>query len=144
VKIEREVEIARPVDEVFDFVADARNDVRWCPKVLSVELAEGEGPGPGACYAVVHRPIPLRPAREMEMSCAGWNPPRRLEWREDDGTDVFLVIYELEDIGNGRTRLRQRSDAEIGAPRVLHPVFKAGIGRDMEGQLKRLKKLLEG
>ena len=141
-EIVRSVEIDRPGAEVFAFLADARNDPRWCRKVVSVELVSGERPGPGARYAVVHRPVPLRPEREMAMTCASWAPPERIEWHEDDGTDVFRVTYELEDLG-GRTRITQRSHAEIGAPRVLRPLFRAGIGRDVQGQLRRLKRLLE-
>jgi hypothetical protein len=140
--ISREVEIERPLAEVFAFVSDARNDVRWCKKVKSVEQVGGDGPGTDARYAVVHKPVPGRPSRVMEMSCVWWDPPHRLEWRQDDGTDVFRVAYTLEDLG-GRTRLAQRSDAEISAPKWLHPLYKAGIGRDLAGQLKRLKKLLE-
>jgi hypothetical protein len=64
--------------------------------------------------------------------------------REDDGTDVFEVTYSLEALDSGRTRLTQRSVASIGAPRLLHPVFKAGIGRDVARQLKKLRALLEG
>jgi uncharacterized protein YndB with AHSA1/START domain len=142
VEIVREVEIDRPLAEVFAFVSDSRNDPRWCRKVLSVEQVAGDGPGLGARYAVVHRPVPLRPARRMQLSCTAWNPPHRLELREDDGTDIFLVTYELDDMG-GCTRVTQRSNATIGAPRLLHPAMKAGIGRDIAGQLKALKKLLE-
>jgi uncharacterized protein YndB with AHSA1/START domain len=141
VRIEREVEIARPIEEVFAFVADARNDPRWCPKVKSVE---GSEPGAGARYDVVHKPVPLKPERRMEVRCVRFEPPHSIELREDDGTDVFTVVYELSDAGDGRTRMCQRSDAEIGAPRLLHPLFKAGIGRDLERQLRELKKLLEG
>jgi uncharacterized membrane protein len=141
-EIARSIEIARPADEVFAFVADARNDPRWCPKIVSVEQVEGDGPGPGARYAVVHRPIPLRPARRMDHACTGWSPPHRIAWREDDGTDVIEVTYELEDLG-GATRLTQRDDARVGAPRLLHPLLKAGIGHDVGRQLKALKRLLE-
>jgi uncharacterized protein YndB with AHSA1/START domain len=147
VEIVREVEIERPVEEVFAFVADPTGDPRWCPKVKSVSPVGGGGdggPGRGACYAVVHKPVPLRPERRMEMTCVGWDPPRLLEWREEDCTDVFLVSYELEPLDGGRrTRFTQRSNAEIGAPRLLHPLFRHGIGRDVAGQLKRLKRLLE-
>src|SRR5215213_10745469 len=87
--IEREIEIARPVEEVFDFVADPRNDVRWCRKVRSVDRVGDDR------YAVVHKPVPGRPARRMEMTCVGSDPPHRLEFREDDGTDVFRVTYSL-------------------------------------------------
>jgi uncharacterized protein YndB with AHSA1/START domain len=135
-EIVRSVEIAQPVDAVFAFVADARNDPRWCPKVRSVDLVEGER------YAVVHKPVPGKPERQMDMRRVAVEAPHRIEWLEDDGTDVFRVTYELEDLG-GRTRLTQRSIAELGAPRLLHPVYKAGIGRDIDRQLKELKKLLE-
>jgi hypothetical protein len=140
-EIVRRVEIGRSVEEVFEFVADARNDVRWCPKVKSVSLVAGSGGD--ARYAVVHKPVPGKPEREMEMTCVGWEPPARLEWLEDDGTDVFRVTYSLERLDSGRTRLSQTSEATIGAPRLLHPIFRAGIGRDIAGQLRRLKKLLE-
>jgi hypothetical protein len=63
VEIVREISIARYADEVFAFVADARNDPRWCPKVRSVALMSGDGPGAGARYAVVHKPVPGKPER---------------------------------------------------------------------------------
>jgi uncharacterized membrane protein len=46
VEIEKTVVIARPVDEVWAFISDARNDPRWCDKVESVDQVAGEGPGP--------------------------------------------------------------------------------------------------
>jgi hypothetical protein len=138
-EVTRAISIRRPLDDVFAFVADARNDVRWCPKVRSVE---GDDPGPGARYAVVHKPVPGKPPREMEMSCVGWEPPRRIEWLEDDGTDVFRVTYSLEEVPDG-TCLTQTSDFDLGAPRLLHPLYRVGIGRDVARQLRELKKLLE-
>ena len=142
-EIVREVVIERPVEEVFAFVADARNDPRWCPKVRSVEQVDGDGPGPGARYAVVHKPVPLKPARRLDHTCVAADAPNRIEWREDDGTDLFLVTYELEGLDGGRTRLRQRSNARLGAAKLMHPLYKAGIGRDLDTQLRALKRLLE-
>jgi uncharacterized protein YndB with AHSA1/START domain len=136
VLIERGVEIARPIEDVFEFVSDPRNDPRWCRKVRSVDLVE-EGR-----YAVVHRPVPLRPARRLDMRRVAADPPRRIEWVEDDGADVFRVTYELEPSERG-TRIRQRSEAQLGAPRFLHPILRAGIGRDLARQLRDLKRLLE-
>jgi carbon monoxide dehydrogenase subunit G len=136
VEIVRSVEIGTPIDAVFAFVADPRNDVRWCPKVRSVEEV-GDGR-----YTVVHKPVPGKPERRLDMTRVTADPPRRIEWREDDGTDVFEATYELEDLG-GRTRFTQRSVAELGAPRLLRPLYRAGIGRDIARQLKELKKLLE-
>jgi hypothetical protein len=142
-EIQRSIVINRPVKEVFDFVADARNDPRWCPKVKSVEQVEGEGPGPGSRYVTIHRPVPLRPAREMDHRCVDWSPPRRIEWLEDDGVDRFEVSYELEEV-NGGTRLSQRSDARLGVPKLLRPIWRRGIENDIARQLRMLKDVLEG
>ena len=139
-EITRAIEIRRPLDDVFTFVADARNDVRWCPKVKSVS---GGDPGLGARYAVVHKPVPGKPAREMEMTCVGWEPPRRISWLQEDGTDVFRVTYSLAGLPGDGTRLEQTSDFDLGAPRLLRPLYRWGIGRDVARQLRELKALLE-
>jgi uncharacterized protein YndB with AHSA1/START domain len=141
-EIVRSVVIDRPIDEVFAFVADPRNDPRWCSKLVSVEQVEGDATGPGGRWRVVHRPVPLRPAREMRYECVSWDPPRRIEWREDDGHDVIDVVYELEPAGTS-TRFAQRDDARLGAPRLVQPIMKAGIGRDIAHQLGELKRVLE-
>lgn len=141
--IERTVEIERPVQDVYDFVVDARNDPEWCPKVRSVELVGRDAPGPGARYRVVHKPIPLRPAREMSFTCEAAERPSRIEWLEDDGTDTIRVTYALEPTPSGGTRMTQRDDAELGASRLMQPVMKRGIGADVQKQLKALKRLLE-
>ena len=133
--IEREILIARPVEAVFAFVADPHNDVQWCPKVLSVE-------GGGDRYDVLHKPVPLMRARRLEMKRVESDPPRRIRWTEEDGTDRFEVTYELEP-ADGGTRFRQRSDAALGTPRWLHPLMRHGIGRDIALQLRRLKRTLE-
>jgi uncharacterized protein YndB with AHSA1/START domain len=142
-KIVRQVEIDRPIEAVFSFVADAANDPRWCPKVKSVSLVSGSGSGEGARYAVVHKPVPGKPEREMEMTCVAADPPHRVEWLEDDGTDVFRVSYSLESLAESRTRMTQTSEASLGSSKLMRPIYRAGIGRDIAGQLRRLKKLLE-
>jgi hypothetical protein len=136
VLIKREIEIARPVEEVFQYVADPANDVHWCPKVKSVEPA-GDGR-----WSVIHKPIPLRPARRLDLRRVSAAPPVWIELLEDDGTDVFRVTYELE-VVEGGTRLRQSSDADLGAPRLVQPIVRAGVARDIERQLRELKRVLE-
>jgi uncharacterized protein YndB with AHSA1/START domain len=138
----RDVVIDRHIEEVFDFVADPLNDPRWCAKVLRVDQVEGDGPGPGARYDVLHRPIPFRPPRRLVHTCVAWEPPKRIVWHEDDGTDVVDVTYELESVCTA-TRLTQRDVVRLGAPRPLHPLLRAGIGRDVTRQLHALKRILE-
>jgi uncharacterized protein YndB with AHSA1/START domain len=141
-EITRSVEIGRTIDDVFAYVADPRNDPEWCPKVLSVAHTSDGGPGPSARYDVVHRPVPILSRRRMDYVCLGWEPPNRIDWREDDSTDLLHVTYLLDDLGQS-TRMTQRSRAELAAPRVLHPLMRLGIGHDIARQLKTLKRTLE-
>jgi uncharacterized protein YndB with AHSA1/START domain len=141
-QIVRTVVVDRPIEDVFAYVADPLNDPAWCAKVLSVVQMEGDRPGPGARYAVLHRPIPILPARHMAYTCVASDPPVGIAWREEDGDDVIDVTYELERAGTS-TRLTQRDDARLSAPRILHPLLRRGIGRDVDHQLRALKRLLE-
>lgn len=144
-RIERSIAIAAPLEVVFAFVADPSNDPLWCPKVQSVESLAGRDPaGPGARYLVVHRPIPLRPVRTMNHTLVAWDPPHRIDWHEDDGHDLLDVTYTLVTDEADQTRLTQ-TDVVLrsAAPRVLRPVIRVGIGHDMTGQLKRLRRHLE-
>jgi uncharacterized protein YndB with AHSA1/START domain len=141
-QIVRTVVIDCHIEDVFAFVADPLNDSAWCAKVERVAQVEGEGPGPGSRYEVVHRPMPLRPARAMAYACVEWDPPHRIVWREDDGADVIDVTYELESVWTS-TRFTQRDEARLGAPRALHPLLRIGIGRDVARQLRTLRRVLE-
>jgi len=141
VQVTRSIVVDRPIEDVFDFLGDARNDPRWCPKVLSSEQVDGDGAGPGARYAVLHRPIPLLPARAMTMSCESWQPPRVIEWLEEDGSDSLEVTYTLQEVG-ASTRVTQRSVATLSTPRLLAPIMRYGLGRDIARQLRSLQRLL--
>lgn len=71
-------------------------------------------------------------------------PPSRLTLREEDEASVFHVEYRLEPSETG-TRFTQISEFEWKKlPRVLHRTFAHGVRRDLRGQLRALKRLLEG
>jgi uncharacterized membrane protein len=146
-EVARSIEISRPIDEVFAFVADARNDPQWRPKVISTVQLLGGGPGPGARYEVVSRPLPMRTPCTTTTDCVGWDPPQRIEWREQDGIDDVQMLYVLSDRG-GSTQLTQRSFLKPATPQrarpiMLRPIMRHGVGRDVELQLQALKGLLE-
>jgi hypothetical protein len=70
-------------------------------------------------------------------------PPRRLTLREEDDVSIFRVEYRLETTRTG-ARLTQASEFEWKRlPRFLHGTFSRGVRRDVRGQLRALKVLLE-
>jgi len=142
VRIEKSIIIARAPEQVWEFIADARNDPRWCEKVVSVEQVAGEGPGPGARYRALHRPRPFKPPVSLAIEVAEFLPPHRLRWREEDADGVFDVAYTLVPAKNG-TRLSQLDDIDWKIPALARPVARLMVSRDLARQFAALKQLLE-
>jgi uncharacterized protein YndB with AHSA1/START domain len=137
VRVEESVEIERSPQEVWDFVADPMNDPRWCHKVKAVE------PSGSGSWVVTHKPVPLRSPVALAVEQLELDPPSRLLMREEDEAAVFNVEYRLEPTSTG-TRFTQVSEFEWKKlPRLLHKTFERGVRRDIRGQLRALKKVLE-
>lgn len=136
-RIEASIEITCPLEQVWETVADPQNDLSWCPKVKSVKAAGDRR------WRVMHKPVPLRPAVELAVEQLELDPPKRLKLREEDEASVFDVEYRLEATADG-TRFTQVSEFEWKRlPRMLHGFAARGVKRDVRGQLRELKRLLE-
>jgi uncharacterized protein YndB with AHSA1/START domain len=92
-RIEKTIVIDCPLEAVWEYIADGRNDPEWCKKVISVEQVTGDDPGPDASYRVVHRPFRLEKPKELTVTVEEFNPPRRMHVREEDDDSVFDVTY---------------------------------------------------
>ena len=137
-----EIEIGRPIEEVFAFVADARNDPRWCPRVLSCKQVEGEGRGPGARFEALHRPT-LRRTHTRVIETVAFDPPRRVVWRQADEVGAFTISYDLAPTAGG-TLLVQRDEIDWRIARAFVPLGRRIVRRHMRDQLGNLTRLLDG
>lgn len=99
-RVEARIAIARPPEEVWEFVVDHSNDPTWCRKVKAAE------PAGGAKWKVWHKPVPLRPVALLETTHLYEDPPD-LAIREEDPSSVFDVEYRLE--RTSRERCSRRS-----------------------------------
>jgi uncharacterized protein YndB with AHSA1/START domain len=79
VRIEGEIVIDRPVEEVFDFVADERNEPRYNPRMVRAEQITPEPIGVGTRFEAEIRSMG-RPAG-MTIENTGYERPRRLASR---------------------------------------------------------------
>ena len=140
--IERTVLIARPLEEVWGYVADLRNDAQWCHKVLSVEQVTGDGPGGNAGYVVVHRPVRLKQPKQLTVTVVEFEPPHRMRLREEDDDAVFDVVYELQSAGDV-TELTQRDQIDWKLPKFQRPLARRMVSRDIQNQFSALTRLLE-
>jgi Polyketide cyclase / dehydrase and lipid transport len=140
--IEKTVLIARPLEEIWGYVADLRNDAQWCDKVLSVEQVAGDGPGRDAEYVVVHRPVRLKQPKQLAVTVVEFDPPRRMRLREEDADAVFDVTYELHPAADG-TQLAQRDRIDWKIPKFQRPIARRMVSRDIQHQFSALRRLLE-
>ena len=140
-QLEGDIEIGRPVEDVFAFVADPRNDPQWCPRVLWCRQSEGDGPAAGARYEAMHRPsgYPLKHIRRIEV--LEYEAPRLVRWRQEDHIGVFDITYELEPTDGG-TRLIQRDEIDWKLP-LAGPFGTRIVGKHIGEQQKDLKRVLE-
>jgi uncharacterized protein YndB with AHSA1/START domain len=143
VGVERSIEIARPPEEVFAFLADARNDPRWCASVVACEQRAGDGPGADARYLARHKPTPFHRVMPRSVEVVEYAPPRLLRWRQEDGNGVFDITYEVEPAAGGaRFTQRDRIEWKVPGPvgRLAERLF---VRRHVGEQMEDLKRLLE-
>jgi len=74
--IEGEITIGRPVDEVFDFVADERNEPRYNPRMIRANKTSPGPVGAGARFRAQSK-ARGRPV-EMTIETTAYDRPRRL------------------------------------------------------------------
>jgi uncharacterized protein YndB with AHSA1/START domain len=141
--VERSIEIRRPPEEVFAFLADARNDPQWCASVVACEQKAGDGPGAGARYLARHKPTPFHRVMPRSIEVVEYDPPRLLRWRQEDANGVFDIVYEVEPTGEG-CRFTQRDTIEWKVPRAVgRAAERLFVRRHVGEQMACLERLLE-
>jgi hypothetical protein len=138
---EHSIEIRRPLSEVFAFVADARNDPTWCPRVLRSEQIEGDGPGPGARYTERHNPTFMR-HKTRDIRVLEFQPGRLVRWRQEDENGVFHIDYRFETTAAG-TRFTQSDVIDWKLSPFAVQFGRRIVPRHIRQQFRRLQRLLE-
>jgi uncharacterized protein YndB with AHSA1/START domain len=137
-RVAETVAVTRPPEAVWAVVADPHNDPRWCRAVRSVEVVDERR------WRVVHKPIPLRPARRLELEHVQVEPPRRLLLRQEDAAALSYIEYRLEATRTGTLFTQVSQFAWKGVPRQLHGTFERAVRREVRRQLQALGALLDG
>lgn len=141
VEIVGDILIHRPVDEVFDFVADARNEPTYNPQMLRSELVTAGPIGVGTRFAEVHRG--LRRPVPFVVELTEFERPRRL------GSTTRMPVAQVEgaltfEAVGGATRLRWAWQVRpSGLWRLAAPVARALGARQERACWQGLKRYLE-
>lgn len=138
-RVAGDIVIRRPAEDVFDFVADERNEPRFNPRLSNVEIVSGEPIGAGTRFraetASGGRTVP------MTVEFTEFERPARLSSVSRVGTTTIAGALTFEPHGEV-TVMRWRWDVHLPvALRPLGPIvgwLGARQERRIWGELKRL------
>lgn len=137
---ERTVTIARPVSDVFAFVADGTNAMRWRPGVLDITKESGQGVGE-VYRQGVKGPGGRRIAADYRVTQL--EPDRMLAFEAVAGPVRPTGSYRFESEGSG-TKLTFTLDAQLSGLKKL--MMGGMVQKTMDGEmgaLDTLKRVLE-
>jgi uncharacterized membrane protein len=140
-RIEGEIAIKRPVEEVFDFVADERNEPRYNPRMLSAELLSDEPIGAGSRFRAQLK----TPGRTMPLiiEFTDFDRPRRLASSTHSSMMKTTGALTFEPHAHGTLMRWAWNVRPRGLLRRI-PAVVALIGRRQEQRIwGNLKRLLE-
>lgn len=102
---EATVEIDKPIDEVFAFLADGENDKQFSPRVLEIRKTTEGPPGVGTVYESTVKDAGMKTKRQFELT--RFEPPMRIRWKERSKNLVTVPEggYDLAEAAGGRTQL---------------------------------------
>jgi uncharacterized protein YndB with AHSA1/START domain len=139
--IDGEIVINRPVEEVFDFVADERNEPRYNPRMPRVEKLS---PGPVGLGSRFRAEMRTRP-RPMEMTTefTGYERPRRLASTTRMSRMDIRGTLSFDPVPGG-TRMRWSWELEPhGLLKLMTPLASPIGARGERAIWTSLKRLLE-
>jgi hypothetical protein len=142
VRIEGEIAIDRPVDEVFDFVADERNEPRYNPRILRVEKLTPGPIGQGTRFRA--ETTTMGRTAGIAIQYTAYQRPRRL------GSSIQMSAADIQgtlsfDPTAGGTRMGWTWDVRLrGWYRLLTPIIARSGRRQEQATWAGLKQFLEG
>ncbi len=139
------IEIEAPIATVFAVAADVEGSPRWQPEIKVAECRER---GADDSQVLVHMETDAKVrtlGSEMRFS---YEAPERIAWTQEEG-DLKAIdgSWELEDLGDGRTRATYWLEVDLG--RKLGLLIRGPLVGVLRGQLvdtmpEKLKRFVEG
>jgi ribosome-associated toxin RatA of RatAB toxin-antitoxin module len=137
-------EIEAPIAAVYEAAADVEASPRWQPEIKVAECIERDRDGN---QALVHMETDAKVRRIGSDIRFSYEGPKRISWVQEDG-DLKSVqgSWELEELGDGRTRATYWLEVDLG--RTLGLLIRGPLVGVLKGQLvnnmpERLKSFVE-
>jgi uncharacterized membrane protein len=142
-RFEGAVEIDRPVEEVFAYLADGRNDPEFSPRVLEITKRPDGPTAVGTVFASTVKDAGMKTRREFRITVL--EPSDRIRWTEISKNLVTAAGgYDLAPTPAGGTRLRVFNDLEgHGLGKLLVGFAASAARKDADAFARRIKRAVE-
>lgn len=135
------VHVSRPPDEVFAFVADARNRPLWDESVDTEELTSPEPIGVGSTVRTQMRSMGRDYVLTWEI--VEHDPPRRQTIESTSGPFATTLAYRLSAQDGGTLVDFSVEGRPTGMLRLLQPLIARNTEKNLDRSFPRLKQVLE-
>ena len=135
------VQISRPPEEVFAFVADARNRPLWDESVGTEELTSPEPIGVGSTVRTGLRSMGRDYVLTWEVT--EHEPPSRQTIESTSGPFPTTLEYRLSPQDGGTLVQFSLTGRPTGLLRLLQPLIARNTEKNLDRGFPRLKRLLE-
>ncbi|MFD8207606.1 SRPBCC family protein [Streptomyces sp. NPDC059695] len=142
-EFEASVEVDRPVEEVFAYLADGRNDPEFSPRVLEITKTPDGPTAVGTVFRSTVKDAGMKTSREFRITSL--DVPRTIRWSEQSKNLITAEGgYDLEPLPDGRTRVRIFNVLEgHGLGRILLGPAVRAARKDAPGFGLRIKVAVE-
>ncbi|MEV7177402.1 SRPBCC family protein [Kitasatospora sp. NPDC093679] len=142
-QFEATVEIDRPVDQVFAYLADGRHDPEFSPRVQRITKSPDGPTTVGTVFRSTVKDAGMKSAREFRITRL--EAPRTVRWAEQSKNLITAEGgYDLEPLPDGRTRVRIFNELEgHGLGRLLLGPALHAARKDAPAFGERIKNAVE-
>ena len=130
------IHIACPPEQVFDLMADARNETKWNGRVSRAELTSGEPIGAGSRFVIVNS------GSEYDTVLTVYERPSRLVFEAKGNPDVG-ISYAFRPDGDGTEMTGELDFRPTGVSKALFAVLAPVIRANVRKQYAAFKSLCE-
>jgi uncharacterized protein YndB with AHSA1/START domain len=132
-----ESDVARPPAEVFDRLADARNEPSWNSQVSRSELLSDEPIGQGSRFVTVNRGKPY------DSTITTHRPPDQLVY-EVTGTQLDITVaFTVTPRGDGAHIVGKYDFRPKGAMKLMFPMMQPAVRKDLAKQSQNFVEFCE-
>jgi len=132
-----ESDIARSPDEVFDRMADARNEPAWNTQVSKSYLVSGGEVGPGAKFVTVNRGKPY------DATITTYERPGRVVFEVTGKPLDITASFTISPRGEGAYVESRFDFRPKGSMKLMFPLMQSAIRKDIARQSESFKRFCE-